>query len=393
MDEKEVTLAEVKAAVIPDVAKVVMDTLRVEREAEAAKAAEVAAIKAAAREEYAKELEAKVPAWKGGFNLKGVTQLGLAKDAESSFFHWLRTGDEGAVKAALQEGSASEGGYLVPDDFYSTIIERRDAQAWTRQAGVTVIQTSRDIINVPTQTSSNAKFVVAAEEGAYSQVEPTLGQVAISVHKFTKLIKVSEELLEDSAANLDAFLSGQIAQGMALTEGYYVAAGTGTAQPYGITAYASGTIEHYAASSAAEIQVEGDLIPLFYGLNSFYRSRGSWVMNGTVEAYLRALRDANNWILTPQAPGTNGVALPGIFGRPVYNEDGMTGTTSGLPTTTSHHVIFGDFSYYAVVERAGLTVVRNPWLYQATGQVGIFCRFRLGGAVLQGEAFGLLTQG
>ena len=392
MDEKEVTLAEVKAAVIPDVAKVVMDALRAEHEAEAAKAAEVAAIKATAREEYAKELEAKAPAWKGGFNLKGVTQLGLKNDDKRSFFHWLRTGDEGAVKAALQEGTASEGGYLVPDDFYATIIERRDNQAWTRQAGVTVIQTSRDIINVPTQTSSNAKFAVAAEEASYSEVEPTVGQVAIQVHKFTKLVKVSEELLEDEAANLDAFLANQIAAGMALTEGYYVAVGSGTNQPYGITQYASGTIEHYAASSAAEIQIADDLMPMFYGLNSFYRGRSSWVMNQSIEGYLRAMRDANNWILSPQAPGTAGVAVPGIFSRPVYNEDGVTGTTSGVPVTATHHIILGDFSFYAVVERAGLTVVRNPWLYQATGQVGIFCRYRLGGAVLQGEAFGLLLQ-
>jgi HK97 family phage major capsid protein len=48
---------------------------------------------------------------------------------------------------------------------------------------------------------------------------------------------------------------------------------------------------------------------------------------------------------------------------------------------------FGNWNFYALAERRGLTISRNPYLYQANGQIGIFCSVRFGGAVLQSEAF------
>ena len=55
-------------------------------------------------------------------------------------------------------------------------------------------------------------------------------------------------------------------------------------------------------------------------------------------------------------------------------------------------VAFGDFSMYAFAEREGVTLSRNPYLYQANGQVGLFVKQRFGGAVLQTLAFKYLTQ-
>jgi HK97 family phage major capsid protein len=49
-------------------------------------------------------------------------------------------------------------------------------------------------------------------------------------------------------------------------------------------------------------------------------------------------------------------------------------------------ILFANLNYYALVERRGLTISRNPYLYQANGQIGIFCSVRFGGAVLQSEA-------
>jgi len=54
-------------------------------------------------------------------------------------------------------------------------------------------------------------------------------------------------------------------------------------------------------------------------------------------------------------------------------------------------ILFGDFWYYAFVESAGLVVTRNPYLYEANGQIGLFARKRFGGAVLQAEAFQMIA--
>ena len=55
--------------------------------------------------------------------------------------------------------------------------------------------------------------------------------------------------------------------------------------------------------------------------------------------------------------------------------------------------LFGDFSMYAFVERQGVTLSRNPYLYQANGQIGLFVKQRFGGAVLQSAALKYLTLG
>ena len=53
--------------------------------------------------------------------------------------------------------------------------------------------------------------------------------------------------------------------------------------------------------------------------------------------------------------------------------------------------MIGNWSFYALVERSGLVVSRNPYLYQANGQVGFFVNARWGGDVLQSEAFQYAT--
>jgi predicted phage gp36 major capsid-like protein len=37
-----------------------------------------------------------------------------------------------------------------------------------------------------------------------------------------------------------------------------------------------------------------------------------------------------------------------------------------------------------------MVVSRNPYLYQANGQIGLFAKVRQGGAVLQAEAFSVM---
>ena len=115
-------------------------------------------------------------------------------------------------------------------------------------------------------------------------------------------------------------------------------------------------------------------------------------MNDDTEGYLRKIRDANNWAfdyMRPENMGVTGQWMYSTFygGRPIATETGVSTIGTGLKT-----VLVGDFSRYALVERAGLEVSRNPYLYQANGQVGFFAKFRFGGAVMQAEAFQYGTQ-
>ena len=282
------------------------------------------------------------------------------------------------VKGPWHGQTDSEGGYAVPDDFYDRIVEQRQELSFIRKAPVTRFVTNRDRILVPTEATAGTKLVVTAEEGAYNENEPVFGQVALTIHKFTKMIKVSEEMLDGDAVGLEAYISSVVARASAASENYYCAIGTGTGMPQGIVAGA--TASGITTASATAITA-GELIAMMGKVESpYHNSNSGFLMQGATKFHLLGLTgDSFQFIQTP--------AGGDFMGYPAYIAPDMDGLTA-----SGKSVVFGDFSMYAFAERQGVTLSRNPYLYQANGQVGLFVKQRFGGAVLQTLAFKYLTQ-
>ena len=310
--------------------------------------------------------------WAKGGSAKGIGALGGRLVNENELYF------EGNTKAALQEASG-EGAELVPDDFFPNIIAKRDQGSIARRAGTRVLQTSRDIVNIPVENASMSNFAVTAEEAPYTQNEPTFATVAVTVYKFTKLIKISEELLEDEAANLDSFLTDAIGRSWALTENEYVIAGTGSGQPQGLLAGGSVGYTFADTNSIAATEIPS----LYWSLGDPYHDGAVWIMKGATAGHLQSLTGNNFQLVpTPYMPTQMTGDIPmNLWGKPVFISDSVPAVLDNLKS-----VIFANMNYYSLVERRGLTISRNPYLYQANGQVGIFCSVRFGGAVLQSEA-------
>ncbi len=360
------------------------------QEAKAAKEAKLLSALSEARAEGKEEgLTAKAEELKTWAEEKGaplvmeVAEPGGDHDGMDTFKHWMRTGDETAARKALQEGTGSEGGYLVPDDFVARITEKRDAASFVRAMGVQVIQTSRDAIDIPAEGTSLTKFSVTAEEVSYSTNDPSFNQNNIVVHKFTKLTKISEELLADDAANLEEFYANAVGRSMAQTEAYYVAIGSGSSQHQGI--FEGGDTDALTFDTAAHIEPV-EVYELFTKLNTGYQAGAAWLMDPTTWQHLITIRNTSNWAFGAAdmaVLNTAGGPSPGsLYGKPVFLQDDIPVIATGVCV-----IMVGDPYYYALVERQGLQVSRNPYLYQATGQVGFFNTFRQGGAVLVEEAW------
>jgi len=276
-------------------------------------------------------------------------------------------------------GEDTEGGYAVPDDFYERIVEQREDASWVRQAPVLHLTTNRDRILIPTEATAGTKMVVTAEEAAYSEEEPVFGQVALTIHKFTKMLQISEELMDGDAVGLEAYLASVIARVSAAAENYYLTVGTGTGMPQGVLtgATASGitTAAKTAITAAELVSTMGTLATPYHNANT------RLLMRGSTKWYLQGL--TGNPFMFVQTPNGND-----FMGVPALISPDMETIAD-----TKKSVLVGDFSMYAFAERQGLIVSRNPYLYQASGQVGIFVKQRFGGAVLQTLAFKYLTQG
>ena len=283
------------------------------------------------------------------------------------------------AKGDWQGQTPSEGGYAVPDDFYERIVEQREDASWVRQAPVLHLTTNRDRILIPTEATAGTKMVVTAEEANYSEEEPVFGQVALTIHKFTKMLQISEELMDGDAVGLESYLASVIARVSAAAENYYLTVGTGTNMPQGVLtgATASGitTAAKVAITAAELVSTMGTLATPYHNANT------RLLMRGSTKWYLQGL--TGNPFMFVQTPNGND-----FMGVPALISPDMETIADGKKS-----VLVGDFSMYAFAERQGLIVSRNPYLYQASGQVGIFVKQRFGGAVLQTLAFKYLTQG
>lgn len=299
----------------------------------------------------------------------------------------LSNGRGGKYKAALQEGTDSEGGYLVPADYLNRIIEKRSEMSLLSSLGVQTFTTDRDQFTFPTEGTSMTKFTIVAEEGDISPAEnePTFGSAGVppvSLYKFTKLIKIAEELDEDYNTGLSESLASMIGRSQAATENYYVQVGSGSSQPQGafVGGTAGLTLDSATAIGAAEIP------ELIGKLKIPYRDRAVMVMNRTTGAYLAGLTGNQFVFRTPLASQlwANGEDM-GI-GYPVKLTEDAAAIAAGAKS-----LLFGNFDFYGWVRNRSLRVKRLVEAYATTGQIGILAQFRAGGAVLQAEAFQFAT--
>ena len=378
MDEKELEAIALKSAEI--VAKALEAKAEAKAVADKAEAEKLEAVKAAAVEEFKATLE---PAAKGGFATKKVTKLGMKDDDMQSFMHYVRTGDRIAAKAALVEGTDSFGGFLVPVDFHNTIQAKVNASCWTRLAGVQMLTGSRDSVQVPAEGTSLTKWEVTAESCDYYEEEPQLDPITITAFKWTRLIKLSEELVADQAANLDEFLGNTIADWAAQTEAYYAAVGTGSGQHGGVAKFDSLIPVTTADQTTSDVITVAEVFAIAYGLNDMLRDRAVWLMNATTESYLRQLLVATPYAFgLPSVQGT-GSSIGNILGRPVFTNSGL-GAYNGAESDKVC-IAFFDPKAYTIYNRQGLFVRRLNELYAASGQVGILASFRQGGAITMGS--------
>lgn len=306
-------------------------------------------------------------------NVKNVTKMGMSDEPTAAFWHWMKTGDNIAAKATLVEGTNANGGYIAPAEPYNEIIDRRDELSILSKLPIRRMTTSHQRLDVPTQ-DSKSDFAWTAESGAANFDEPTFGQRAIQVYTATLAMKISNQLLRDEKANLDAFLTREISRAAARNVNEFIIKGSGSSQPYGVLTRATQN-ETLASASGLDFS---DVINLEAAIPSAYLQENEcgWVMRGTT---LNAIRGLTGNI--PQA-GLLNVTRNSLDGYPLALSDFIGAFGTGIKP-----IIFGNWGYYMFVESVDMEISRNPWLYQANGQTGIFVTMRWGGDVTQNEAF------
>lgn len=309
----------------------------------------------------------------GGGEMRKVGKLGTDEYRNAFWDGYMRNSVQTyEIRNALQAGVDTEGGYLAPEEFERTLIEAL-TEANVFRALAHVITTSNDR-KIPVVTSrGEAQWI---EEGTeYPESDNAFGQLYLQAHKLATRIKISEELMRDSAFNMAAYIAKEFARRIGEAEESAYIGGDGAGKPTGVLK--SAEVGVTAASANA---ITGDeIIDLYYSLRAPYRKKAVFLTHDSVIKNLRKLKDGNDqyiWqpALTADAPDT-------LLGRAVHTSQFMPEVATGKTP-----MLFGDLSYYWIGDRAGYTFKRLNELYADQGQIGFIASKRTDGKLLLPEA-------
>ncbi|MCK9275609.1 MAG: phage major capsid protein [Syntrophales bacterium] len=307
---------------------------------------------------------------------------GTATDEyREAFWNMIRNqGDQFAVRNALSVGEDTEGGFTVPDEFERKLIQALEENNIFRQLA-TVIRTNSGTRKIPIATDTmEASWIDEGEE--IPETNTQFGQTTLSAYKLGTMIKISNELLHDSAFDLASYIAARFGVAMGNAEERAFFTGDGDKKPLGILAETGGA--QLGVTAAEEDLVTFDeIFDLYYSLKSPYRRNAQFVCNETLLLQLMKLKDKNdNYIWKPSLD----IAKPDtILGRPIRTSSFMPGVAAG-----ERVLLFGDLKNYWVADRQNRTFRRLNELYARTDQVGFMTTQRVDGRLILPESVKVL---
>ena len=333
--------------------------------------------------------------------LRTTANAPIAKDSDPArevLVKYLRRGEQRLTaherdvleqhQKALSVDSDPDGGYLVTPQQSARIIEVVYETSPMRQVA-TVETISTDALE-GLFDGDEAAAAWVSERGSRAETNtPQLGQWRIPTHELYANPRATQKLLDDSAVDIEAWISRKVADKFARTENLAFVTGNGVGQPRGFTTYPDGTtrgtIERIPSLDAATIAAEG-IYNIIYALKAAYRPGSVWVMNRATVGVIRTIRDESGGAGTGQfmwAPGFGGQPAT-LAGYPIVEFEDMDDIAGGNIVAG-----FGNFRQaYTIVDRIGIRVLRDP--YSAKPHVEFYTTKRVGGDVLNFEAIKLM---
>lgn len=328
------------------------------------------------------QLKAGVPLRDADVDYEGV------KAWNDEFGFYLRAKDDRAIsQKALSVGSDPDGGYFVPVARSARILQRIYETSPVRQVA-TVETISTADIEIPRDEGEAGAGWVGETTSPAETATPQLGMAKIVVHEMYAEPRVTQKMLEDASIDIEAWLGMKVADRFSRLEATSFVTGDGSNKPRGFLTYANGTangqIERVASGATGAITADA-LISLQYALKEFYAANGAFMMRRSTLRSVMLLKDTTGQYLfrpnlTAGAPAT-------VLGSDVYQAADMPAVATGALA-----VAFADWrSFYTIVDRLGITVLRDP--LTAKPFIKFYSRRRVGGDVVNFEAGKLLEIG
>lgn len=278
-------------------------------------------------------------------------------DINNRYLRGIATGEIRAM-GETSPGYDGAGSELVPVELYRGIINEIERQSVGARVASVFTASSNKLV-LPKVGDATASFYSEAAEGSLTDLA-TSG-VEVSLFGIRSLAAISNDLIEDAAADISGIFSRAAARGFATRIDTAWLQGDETA---GITGLVGAVEESIAVASAGATTAEN--LASVVGLVDPAAMNTAWVVSPAGYGALLAAHVATGAAMITDAMN------PTVFGRPVY-------VTNAMPAGTL--ALYGDFGLATAVavKANGLTVsalrevraVQDQTVYLARQRIGI----------------------
>lgn len=304
---------------------------------------------------------------------QGEVKTGTASDEYKKAMLTALRSNFRQVSNVLQEGVDADGGYLVPIEYDSRLIDVLTEENIMRKLGTRITTSGEHKINIAA-TKPAAAWI--DEGGQLTFGDATFDQKILDAHKLHVAIKITEELLYDNAFRLENYIIEEFGKALANAEEDAFLNGDGTGKPTGIFHKTKGGQSIGTLTAALK---SDDLLDLIYGLKRPYRKNASFIMNDATLAQIRKLKDNNGQYLWQ--PSYQAGEPDKILGYNVH-------TSAFAPTDA---ISFGDYKYYNIGDRGSRSFKQLNELFAGNGMIGYVAKERVDGLLILPEAVKVLN--
>jgi HK97 family phage major capsid protein len=318
---------------------------------------------------------------------------------------WLTAVARGDA-AEMRALATSTTGAGIPTDMERRIVEKLyQANVLRSIAPVSSIDSKRTI----TVEGSLPTTALVTEAGSITASDPSF-TTAISVvpYKYVCATQMSQEFIEDAigqggiGSGLD-WVASRIGLSMALKMEEAYTVGSGTSQPEGIAGSSANTkvsaLSQQTDIGGAVTTVTADnVIDTVHLVAPQYRNspRFRWLFSDT---FLRVARKLKNSVTTSgsteyiwtQAQSNAGTMVGGAPGL-LYGVPYSIGQY--VPTANTDENVFavvGDFNYFEIFDRTGMTSLVDPYSAASTHSVTLYTYARTDSKIMNASAFAIIT--
>lgn len=284
-----------------------------------------------------------------------------------------------------QTTTDAQGGYTIPQGFSDQLEVQMKYYGEMLNVAQLFNTSTGNQVEWPTVNDTGAIGSILTESaGAATVQDMTFAQKLLDAYTYTTgIVKVSVQLAQDSAFNLESFILDAFAERLGRIINQHATTGTGSAQPNGFVTAASTGV----TAAAIDAITRNELVDLLHSVDRSYRANGIWQFNDTTLAAIKKLSfgSADDRPLWQEGSIANEVPAT-LEGKPYSVNNDM----ADLGAANSP-IAFGDFSKY-VIRLAGDTVfVRMDERYMDELKIGFIGYRRMDGELIQSAAVKLLT--